>query len=360
MSKVGIIVGSGTGRELADVFARGVVRLAGAAGRRVEVVECEHEFKSYHHLLGSTPDRIEEAVREDLARLEDFYTDFYRAGGRAVFRTAINAETLYRFRQVGRAVKTVYIPRRQKRLLLVRDQLQGFYANDSCRFGADEVSFAGSFSRSNFQLLARRSLAEADRVLRQPYDIWVVYKHHLFATLIETWTHDLFEQAGVYQPNHATDLLFRYLQEGDDGGGRDLLMIAGNEVGDILHEVLIFNLKLGTRNNLHSRSVYLRPDLDGLVEYQTVHGSADGIGGQGSVNPLATLRAAGAFVEEQLGRAGFGALVEEAVGRAELAGARGRDEGGHSSTEEITEAVLAQAEHLAGRAAAAPGGGDNT
>lgn len=343
MSKVGLIVGSGTGRELADVFRDGVRRMAAMLGRDVEVVECEHEFNSYHHLIDSTPELIEGIVTDDLQRLGDFYRDFYRSGGRAVFRTAINAETLYRFRRVGNAVKTVYIPRRRKRLLMVRDQTQGFYANDSCHVGDGEIDFRGSFSREKFQLVAGHSLEQADKFLRHPYDVWVVYKHHLFANLIESWTRELFDGAKVYQPNHATDILFQYLQDEEDDA-RDLLLVTGNEVGDILHEVLIFILRLGTRNGLHSRSVYLHPDLDGLIEYQTVHGSADGIGGQGVVNPLATLRAVGAFVAEQLGAEGFGALMEEAIGRAELAGVRGRDAGGHSSTAEIAGAVLAEAE----------------
>lgn len=339
MSRIGLIVGSGTGRELADVFTQGVSRIAGLLGKKVEVVECDHVFKSYHELLGRTHAQIEQVVRNDLERLDDFYRQLYRSGGRAVFRTAINAETLYRFRSIGKAVKTVYIPLQQKRLLFVRDEAQGFYANDSWESDGETLRFCGSFSRSDFRDIAGLALAEAERVLRTPYDIWLVYKHHLFANLIESWTQDLFGRAEWFQPNHATDLLFQYLREGD---GRDLLLLMGNEAGDILHEVLIFHLGLGTRNSLHARNVYLHPDLEGLVEYQTVHGSADAIGGRGVVNPLATLRALAAFVEEQLHEPDFCLLMEQAIESAERAGVAGRDAGGDSSTAEIAEGVLAQ------------------
>jgi tartrate dehydrogenase/decarboxylase/D-malate dehydrogenase len=338
---LGLIVGSGTGRELADVFTRCVNRIAELIGKKVEVVECGHVFKSYHSLLGLTDARIEEAVREDIVRLGDFYRKLYRSGGRAVFRTAINAETLYRFRGIGKAVKTVYIPLQRKSLLFIRDEAQGFYTNDSWESDGAALRFCGSFSRNDFRDIAGFALGEANRVLRTPYDIWLVYKHHLFANLIESWTQDLFGHAEFFQPNHATDLLFQYLR-GDEG--RDLLLLMGNEAGDILHEVLIFNLGLGTRNTLHARNVYLHPDLAGLVEYQTVHGSADGIGGQGVVNPLATLRALGAFVEEQLHEAGFSALMEQAIEGAKRSGVVGCDAGGQSSTAQIADAVLAEVE----------------
>jgi tartrate dehydrogenase/decarboxylase / D-malate dehydrogenase len=343
MSQVGLIVGSGTGRELAEVFKWSVSRIAELIGKSVEVIECEHVFKSYHELLDWTPDQIEEAVQDDLERLTTFYRQFYRYGGRAVFRTAINAETLYRFRSIGKAIKTVYIPLKRKRLLFVRDETQGYYANDSYQINDREIRFSGSFSRDNFQTIARYSLGEADRVLQKPYDVWVVYKHHLFANLMETWARDLFGGAKVYQPNHATDLLFHYLRAED---GRDLLSIMGNETGDILHEVLIFNLGIGTRNTLFSKNVYLHSDIEGLVEYQTVHGSADGIGGQNIVNPLATLRALAAFLEEHLQEANFGSLMEEAIKGAERSGVIGHDAGGRSSTTQIAEAVVRQLEPL--------------
>jgi len=350
MNKVGLIVGSGTGRELTDVFSRSLKRIADVLGKPVEVLECEHEFCSYHHMLDWTPERIEEAVEDDLERLMNFYSEFYRSGGRAIFKTAINAETLYRFRTIGKAIKTFYIPLKQKRLLFVRDEMQGFYANDSCRIDDGEIHFSGSFSRNNFQLIANYMTGEADKVLRKPYDVWVIYKHHLFANLIENWTRELYADAKVYQPNHATDILFDYFHT---EGGRDLLAIAGNEVADILHEVLIFNLRLGRRNTLHSKNVYLHPDLSGLAEYQTVHGSADGIGGQGIVNPLAALRALAALVEENWQQANFCALMEEAINRVEQSGILGHDVGGRNSTVEIAEAVVDQIERLA---AHPPGG----
>ena len=341
MTRIGLIIGSGTGPELADVFKQSMDRISRLVGKPVEIVECEHQFHSYYQTAGWTPARIEAAVKDDVRRLEAFYQAHYGNGGRAIFRTAFNAETLYRFRAIGKAVKTVYIALQEKRLLLIRDETQGFYVNDSYHVDEREIRFCGSFSLAGFQTITEYSLGEAERVLKKDYDIWVLYKHHLFANVLESWTHKLLDRAKIYQPNQATDLLLSYL-EGNSNA--DLLLITGNEVGDILHEVLIHTLELGTRNSLCSKNIYLHEDYRGLVEYQTVHGSADDIAGQGLVNPVATLRAAAALVEDQLSHEGFSALMGAAIKSAERAGMIGPDAGGRSSTSEIVEAVLARAE----------------
>ena len=319
-----------------EVFKHALHRITNKLGKNVEVLDCEHEFRSYHRVSGSQLGDIQAVVEEDLAQLTEFYKDFYLSGGRAIFRTALNAETLYRFRALGKAVKTVYIPLAEKRILFVRDEMQGFYANDSCEVDSETIRFCGSFSRDNFETLARYSLAEAARTLRPQYNVWVVYKHHLFANVIENWARQVIPASEVYQPNHATQLLDEYLTTSN---GPDLLLITGNEIGDILHEVLILQLALGTRSTLYSRNTYLNPELAGLVEYQTVHGSADNLAGRGLVNPLATLRAVAAFVEEHLGEDKFVATMDRAIATV---GVQGYEAGGLSSTNEMTDVVLKQ------------------
>lgn len=337
MTRVGVITGNGTGNELVDVFKTAVARITNKLGKEVEVIDCEHEFRSYHGLLDREPAEIEAFVEEDLAKLIEFYKDFYASGGRAIFRSAINAETLYRFRATGRALKTVHMPLAEKSILFVRDEMQGFYAIDSCAIDDQTIRFSSSFSLDGFRSVARYSLAEAVRVLRPEPEVWIVYKHHLFANVIEKWVQQVVPQATVCQPNHATQLLDDYVKS---GAGRDLLLITGNEIGDIFHEVLIFQLGLGTRNTLYSRNTYTHPDLADLVEYQTVHGSADSIARKQLVNPVATLRAAAAFIEEHLHEANYLSAMDSAIAAAEKRGIRGYDTGGRSSTREMTDGIL--------------------
>jgi isocitrate/isopropylmalate dehydrogenase len=338
MTKIGVVIGSGTGRELAEVFKQSLIRIAKILGKQAEVIECKHEFKSYKELQGLPADQIERVVQSDLDALTDFYKEFYQDGGTAIFRTAINAETLYLFRRVAQAVKIITIPLTSKTLLIVRDEMQGFYANNEYQISEYEIRFAGSFSQENFQRIVNFSLGEGERLLRKPFEVWIVYKHHLFANVLEKWARHALPQAKVYQPNHATDLLFQYLHSAT---GDDLLMITGNEIGDILHEVLIFHLGIGTRNTLYSKNIYLHPDFQGLVEYQTVHGSADDLAGKGMVNPFATLRAVGAIVEEWLDEPGFSGKMNNALRQAENAGIVTPDIGGRSSTDAVVEYVLA-------------------
>jgi len=73
-----------------------------------------------------------------------------------------------------------------------------------------------------------------------------------------------------------------------------------------------------------------------------VHGSAPDIAGKGVVNPLATILSAGMMLDH-LGMSDAARELESAVARVLAEGkVRTPDIGGHSSTEEVTEAVLEQ------------------
>ena len=74
--------------------------------------------------------------------------------------------------------------------------------------------------------------------------------------------------------------------------------------------------------------------------FEPVHGSAPDIAGKGVVNPLATILSAGMMLDH-LGMGDAARELESAVATV-LSGAKVRtpDIGGHSSTEEVTEAVL--------------------
>ena len=53
----------------------------------------------------------------------------------------------------------------------------------------------------------------------------------------------------------------------------------------------------GVQETSYSENVYLAPAKSQLVEYQTVHGSADDLTGQGIVNQSATLKAAATILD---------------------------------------------------------------
>lgn len=336
--KVGIIRGGGTGSELTKVFKYAIGTICDRIRKKVEIVECPHIFSTYAQSRHDLPKVIEEKVATDIQALSDFYHDFCQSGGKVVFRTAINAEILYLFRQQAKAVQTVLIPLGIKKMLLVRDEMQGYYSNNRWNIEQDVVHFSGQFSKEDFWNVIRFSKQRASSVLREPFHVWVVYKHHLFANYLETWAHEEYPSARVYQPNHATEELFHYF--GNDNDTNDLLFIAGNEVGDILHEVLLYHLGVGARTCLCSRNVYLHPDYAGLTEYQTVHGSADEIADKGIVNPFATLRCIGEMLEKFLSCEGIRQTMEEAIGNATKNGNVTPDMGGTFSTWDVVKYVI--------------------
>lgn len=310
MKKIGVVIGGGTGKELANIFTQTFDKIAQKFQVPIDVIHCNYEFTTYKEVRHLDHVRVRKIVREELKLLEEFYKEFYTGGGRVIFRTAINAETLYEFRRRHLAVKIIPILTKNGRVLIIRDAMQGFYANDEYKVKDDLIVFRGSYRKENFEKIITFALGEARKFLLSPFEIWAVYKHHLFGGVIEKWVHDILPDAKVYQPNHATELLWSFFR------GRkefNILLIMGNEVSDILHEELIFALKLGTRHTLFSKNVYLSPSLKDLKEYQTVHGSADDIKGKNLVNPIATLRIVAAITEHELGIRGFCSFMEKAI-----------------------------------------------
>jgi len=114
------------------------------------------------------------------------------------------------------------------------------------------------------------------------------------------------------------------------------VVVGSNLFADILSDlsaIIIGSMGLAASANLDPLRRY--PSM-----FEPVHGSAPDIAGKGVVNPLATILSA-AMMLDHLQLAGAAAAVERAVA-AVLAEGRVRtpDLGGHSRTEEVTDAVL--------------------
>jgi tartrate dehydrogenase/decarboxylase/D-malate dehydrogenase len=114
------------------------------------------------------------------------------------------------------------------------------------------------------------------------------------------------------------------------------VVVGSNLFGDILSDIsaiLVGSMGLAPSANLDPTRRY--PSM-----FEPVHGSAPDIAGKGVVNPLATILSA-AMMLDHLGATEAAAQVEQAVADV-LAGGRVRtaDLGGHSSTVEVTDAVL--------------------
>ncbi|MEU6311529.1 isocitrate/isopropylmalate family dehydrogenase [Streptomyces sp. NPDC047014] len=339
---IALAVGRGTGPELAPVFERVLHRITGLHGTRVEVVRSPQVYHSYVSL------RAEAAGTKEIARLTELdaahYEHFCReqaaAGVRAVFRTAINAQSLYLVRRRLAAVKVEPLTAGSARMLLVRDQAQGFYTGEN-HHTPDRVVRTMEFSRAVTEQILSYAVGRARALWPEgPSRVVMAYKYHLLDGALDDWTEGLSERLGVtvelFQPDTVNRNLITH------GPEDRTLLVAGNEWADIMHVVLLDRYGSERQENRCTENVHLEPGLNELTEYQTVHGSADDLAGRNVVNPIATIRAAARIAERHAGCAGAEARIESALTTLQERGVRTPDLGGRASTTEVTEAVLAE------------------
>jgi 3-isopropylmalate dehydrogenase len=113
------------------------------------------------------------------------------------------------------------------------------------------------------------------------------------------------------------------------------VIVTENLFGDILSDEAA--MLTGSLGMLPSAS--LGEDGPGL--YEPVHGSAPDIAGTGKANPLATLLSVGMMLRYGLGMQDEAGKLDAAVESALAKGLRTPDLGGGTTTEEMTDAVLA-------------------
>jgi hypothetical protein len=104
--KIGLIIGAGTGPRLAYIFKDFLFGLAQKQGINLEFLEdplpgekLYHSYQSLEIETGGDSNQFKEISERETIRLEKKVRDWYKDGFATIFRTAINAETLYLFRQ---------------------------------------------------------------------------------------------------------------------------------------------------------------------------------------------------------------------------------------------------------------------
>ncbi|MFJ5229382.1 isocitrate/isopropylmalate family dehydrogenase [Kitasatospora sp. NPDC088391] len=341
-ARIALAVGRGTGPELAPVFERVLDRIVRLHGRRVELVRSPRLYHSYVSLRAEAAGTAEVAAltEQDAAHYEAFCREQAAAGVRAVFRTAINAQSLYLVRQRLAAVKVEPLTADGARLLLVRDQAQGFYTGENAHTPGRVVRTL-EFDRATTGRVVRYAVERARALWPEgPARVLMAYKYHLLDGALDDWTAELSAELGLdiglFQPDTVNRNLLAH------GAADRTLLIAGNEWADIMHVVLLDRYGSERQENRCTENVHLHPDAAGLTEYQTVHGSADDLAGLDLVNPVATIRAAARIAERHAGCPGAEAAVERALAEAQARGARTPDLGGSTGTTEAADAVLAR------------------
>lgn len=347
--RIGLAVGHGTGQELAAVFRRIVEALADRFSFAVEFIQSPHIYHSYHTLIisGSEKDLIEHIATETAKDAQDYrrFCETIAANGvKVVFRTAIHAQSLYQVREQLQAVKVEHFRTAgdDGALLFIRDEAQGFYAgSNEYRNDQREITRNSTFSRSVFDRILRFTLERARDLwgpAHVPRLVTFVYKFHLFDGVFQAWAPHWRSQFGIDVEFVQPDTMNRNLMATGLRGHR--VIIAGNEYADIIQPIFLNWFSHRTPETMYAENVYLHPDLQGLTEYQTVHGSADAIAGQGLVNPFATIRAAAAVVEQHGGGSGVQRLVDQAFHSLEQRKLTTADQGGSLDTDTVVTEFL--------------------
>ncbi|WP_432061204.1 isocitrate/isopropylmalate family dehydrogenase [Streptomyces sp. S1] len=342
---IGLAVGHGTGPELADVFERVLGAFAsgrpdGTGGPGVDVVRSPRLYHSYVSLRrGHDVAATQRLTAEDAEHYEAWCRELAGRGTTAVFRTAINAQSLYLVRRRLRAVKVDLLTADGRSLLLVRDQAQGFYTGENTH-APGEVTRTLTFSHEITGAVVEHALERARRTWPDGRigRIVMAYKFHLLDGAFDAWVADLSERLGVrievFQPDTVNRNLLAH------GLPDRTLLIAGNEWADIMHVMLLDRYGSDRQENRCTENVCLDPALRGLVEYQTVHGSADDLAGRDLVNPVATIRAAALVAEHHAGCTDAVAATEAALAVLDERGVRTPDLGGRHSTSDVVDSLI--------------------
>jgi isocitrate/isopropylmalate dehydrogenase len=337
--QIGMAVGRGTGAELASVFERVVGRLGEIYSLTPAIRRSPRIYGSYFSLLPEREvERIKAATAEDALHYEEFCREQAAEGVTAVFRTAINAQSLYLVRERLQGVKVDTLDTDLFSLLLVRDQMQGFYTGVNTHDDG-VVTRVLQFSREMTERVVSFALAQARRHWGdQPIDrVIMAYKFHLLDGAMTAWVREISERFEIDIELCQPDTANRNLIVGGLSGR--VLIIGANEWADIMHVVLLDWFGLGRQEDRFTENMYLHPDLRGLVEYQTVHGSADLLEGTDSVNPTATVRAAAAIMQRHAGCGGAEDLVERSLRDLSERGLVTADVGGWQSTTAVVDAL---------------------
>jgi isocitrate/isopropylmalate dehydrogenase len=337
---IGLAVGRGTGAQIAAVFERVLGRFGELYSTSVDIARSPRIYHSYVSLKAEGDvERIRRATQEDAEHYEQFCRSQAGHDVPAIFRTAINAQSLYLVRQRLQAVKVDVLGGEDTPLLMVRDEAQGFYTGEN-RHSPGVVTRTMAFS----QEITDKVIGYALQRARQQWPdgeigpVVMAYKFHLLDGALDQWVAQAAARHQVDIRLSQPDTVNRNLIA--HGLSARTVIIAGNEWADIMHVVLLDRYGSERQENRYSENVYLHPDVAGLVEYQTVHGSADDLEGRDLVNPVATVRAAAAIAERHAGCAGAVHATERALESIERQGVRTPDLGGRHSTTIVVDAFL--------------------
>ncbi|CAN5872371.1 isocitrate/isopropylmalate dehydrogenase family protein [soil metagenome] len=331
MRRVTLIKGDGIGPEVVD----SALRVLDAAGAEIEWEEEIAGLTALDRGQEVLPEATLESLRRTRVALKGPLTTPVGAGFRSVNVTLRKEFDL--FANV-RPSKTLVRGGRYENvdLVVVRENTEGLYAGiehyvDRRKDYAESISIV---SREASQRVIEYAFELARRRPRRR--LTLVHKANILK-----YTSGLFLEVGRETASRFPEVEFddriidaTAMQLVLDPTRFDVI-VTTNMFGDILSDLcagLVGGLGLAASSNIGADAAM----------FEAVHGSAPDIAGKGVANPAALIQAA-ALLCDHAGQTEVGARVQQAVERVIVRGeVRTPDLGGEATTEELTDAVVAE------------------
>ncbi len=174
--------------------------------------------------------------------------------GLGIFRTAINAETLYYLRRKAKTIKFVCLKIKKKRkiidVIFIRDQIQGYYSTEKIKVGKRGIEILSRFSEDLFELILNFVKEKIRELNFEDATILFLYKFHLMGIELQKMIDNAMNKSKlknkylIMQPDSGIHFLLYDIYKKDIN---KVIVICGNEIGDTLLETLIHYYNLGTK-----------------------------------------------------------------------------------------------------------------
>ncbi|WP_027460381.1 isocitrate/isopropylmalate dehydrogenase family protein [Deinococcus murrayi] len=327
--RICLIEGDGIGHEVIPA-ARRVLE---AAGLDAEYVTAEAGYEYFLDHGTSVPEATYEAVESSDATLFGAATSPSGEKPAGFFGAIRHLRRKYNLYANVRPTRTRPVPGAYENvdLVIVRENTQGLYVEQERRYGDTAIADTVITKEASDRI----GQFAADLAMKRRGKLTVVHKANVLPVTQGLFMESVLEQARGYEGlNTNTMIVDNAAMQLVRNPAQFDVMVMTNMFGDILSDLaagLVGGLGIAASGNVG--------DQFGIFE--SVHGSAPDIAGQGISNPTATILAA-VLMLDHIGAHDVARRIDEAVNTVLTEGPRTRDLGGTAGTKEFTDAVIAR------------------
>ncbi|MPY65149.1 isocitrate/isopropylmalate dehydrogenase family protein [Deinococcus sp. SDU3-2] len=327
--RICLIEGDGIGHEVIPA-ARRVLE---AAGLDAEYVTAEAGYEYFLDHGTSVPGATYEAVENTDATLFGAATSPSGEKPDGFFGAIRHLRRKYNLYANVRPTRTRPVPGAYENvdLVIVRENTQGLYVEQERRYGDTAIADTVITKEASDRI----GKFAVDLALKRRGKLTVVHKANVLPVTQGLFMDSVLEQTqGVDGLSTNTMIVDNAAMQLVRNPSQFDVMVMTNMFGDILSDLaagLVGGLGIAASGNVG--------DQFGIFE--SVHGSAPDIAGQGISNPTATMLAS-VLMLDHIGAHDVARRIDEAVNTVLTEGPRTRDLGGTAGTKEFTDAVIAR------------------